>query len=217
MNIARRLSRRAAPGLLLALTLLQTSGSDWHAVRDLVRHGDEQTSEEAQAETYRKAYAVARASVVARPKVSAEYLWVANAAGRLALVAPNAERVQLSRVVKDNAEKAIALDPKNGQAHMTLGGWHFYMADLGWLQKNAAKALYGGLPPASFEKAVEHLGRALALGGAENIVEIYYLRGRAYEELDLEASAEADYRRCVVTPARNVREKGLQEDAKKRL
>ena len=190
--------------------------ADWTAVRALVQQGDKLTDESKQEEIYRKAYAMAQASAAANPKVSNEFLWLAAAAGRLALVAPTGERIRLSKVIKDNAERAIALDNTNGSAYMVLGAWHFYVSDLSWIQKNAAKAFYGGLPPATYQDAVSNLTKALKYN-AENPVEIYYLRGRAHEELDQDAAAHADYKSCIAGSPRNEKERGMQQDARDRL
>ncbi|MBS1911832.1 MAG: hypothetical protein JST22_07585 [Bacteroidetes bacterium] len=194
----------------------QAARADWTAVRDLVRSGDKLSDENKQEEIYRRAYTTAQTSVKANPRSSNEYLWVAISAGRLALVASTSERIQLSKVVKDNAERAIALDAANGQAYMVLGAWHFYVSDLGWFQKNAAKVFYGGLPPASYEDAVKYLTKSLQIG-VENPVEVYYLRGRANEELDRDAAAANDYRACIQGNARSEKEREMQQEARKRL
>lgn len=207
-----------ATTLLCLLALSATEArADWKEVRALIRQGGQLSTARDQEKMYRQAYEMAQASVTARPNISNEHLWLANAAGRLALIASNSERVKLSKVVKDNAEEAIRLDPNNGPAYMTLGAWHFYVADLSWFQKNAARALYGGLPQASFRDAVTNLGKAISIGGAENLVEIYYLRGRAYEELDESQSASECYRSCLLHPARSPKEQEMQEDARTRL
>lgn len=203
--------------LLAASALSTTARADWTAVRDLVRAGDHITDEKKQEETLRKAYALAQQSVSANPNVSNEYLWLANSAGRLAQIAPTKEKLTLSKVVKDGAEKAIALDPKNGSAYMTLGAWHYYMSDLGWFAKTAAKALYGGLPPASFKDAAANLTKAASYGGVENMVEVYYLLGRSEQELDDTAAANAAFQRCIAAKARNEREQKLQQEAKSRI
>jgi tetratricopeptide (TPR) repeat protein len=129
------------------------------------------------------------------------------------LIAPTKERIALSKVVKDNAERAIKLDPKNGAAYMTLGAWHFYVADLSWVERTAAKVLYGGLPPASYKEAVKNLTKALEFG-ADNPVEIYYIRGRAYKELDMATEAANDFYSCREGKARNPEERRMQKEAK---
>jgi tetratricopeptide (TPR) repeat protein len=204
--------------ILLAVMMIAAGDvhANWEAVRDLVRQGDKLSDEEKQEAIYRRAYEAAKTSVAAAPNSSNEHLWYAIAAGRLGLIASTKERIALSKVVKDHAERAIELDAKNGQAYMVLGAWHFYVADLSWVQKNAAKIFYGGLPPASYQEAVNKLTKALSLG-IENPVEGYYLRGRANEELDKDAAATADYKLCVAGKARSQKETGMQEDAKDRM
>jgi len=190
--------------------------ADWTQVRALVQQGEKAADEKKQEELFRKAYAMAQTSVAANPKVSNEYFWLAASAGRLALIASNSERITLSKVIKESAEKAIALDSRNGSAYMVLGAWHYYVADLSWIQKNAAKALYGGLPPASYQEAVTYLTKALQ-NGAENPAEIYYIRGCAYEELDQDAAALADFRQCLQVATGSPRDRKMQQKAREKL
>ncbi len=190
--------------------------ADWKDVRNLVISGEKLTSDDEQEPVFRRAYTMAQRSVAQNPNSSHEHLWLANAAGRLAMVAPTKERIQLSKVVKESAERAITLDNKNGAAYMMLGAWHYYIANLSWMQKSAVKAFYGGLPDASFETAVDNLSKALTYG-AENPVEVYYLRSLAYKELENDAAACADLQRCVQAKARNDAERKIQQRARKRL
>jgi tetratricopeptide (TPR) repeat protein len=198
---------------LVFLFVASSVFADWTEVRDLVRKGDGETSNGVREKTYRKAYAIAQKSARENPNVSNEYLWLANAAGRIGQLASTQEKIEMSQVVKENAIRAISLDPKNGGAYMTLGAWHFYVADLSWVERAAAKVLYGGLPPASFKEAVKNLTKALEFG-AENPVEIYYLRGRAYKELDMTAEAGSDFYSCMEGKARNAEERRMQKEAK---
>ena len=212
------MSRFALP--LLALTIIAVCASqaraDWTHVRDIVRKADATNDEAQKVRLLRKAYAAALESTKKAPTVSNEYLWLANAAGRLAQAVPIKERIALSKVVKVNAEKAISLDAKNGAAYMTLGAWHYFVANMSWVQRSAAKAFYGEIPPASFEKAIAYLSKALQYG-AENPVEVLWLRGCAYDELDNDAKAAADFRACIARTPRNDKERGFQREAQERL
>jgi hypothetical protein len=162
------------------------------------------------------AYATAMQSVRAQPASAMDRLWLANAAGRLAQTKPSKEKLELSKIVKSQAEAAIQLDPNLAPAHMTLGAWHFYVADLSWIEKSLAKVLYGKLPDASYAEAVHHLTLAIN-GGVENPVECYYIRGMAYEALDQDAKAQADYRAALTLPPRNAREREMQQKARAKL
>ncbi|MBC8145606.1 MAG: hypothetical protein H7X80_08460 [bacterium] len=212
-----RTSYLTAVFVLLAIATMPTvARADWKRIRDLVRSADAITNKAEKEKVLRKAYAEAKESVRKAPKVSNEYLWLSNAAGRLAQAVGTKERIALSKVVKDNAEKAIALDAKNGPAYMTLGAWHYYVADLSWFERTAAKAFYGGVPSASFEKAVANLTLALK-HGVENPVEVYFLRAHAHEELDHDAQAASDYRACIASAPRNDAERAHQKRAREKL
>jgi|GEM_PF-2400033 len=188
--------------------------ADWKEVRSLIVQGETQKDRKQQEAIYRRAYTMAQRSVAASPGSSNEHLWLANAAGRLAMVVSNDERIELSKVVKDNAERAIALDGRNGQAYMTLGAWHYYVAGLSWVQRTAANVFYGGLPDASYRDAVNNLSKAVKFG-VENPVEAYYLRALTYRKLDNDQAARADFRRSAEAKARNARERELQQKARK--
>jgi tetratricopeptide (TPR) repeat protein len=138
---------------------------------------------------------------------------MANAAGRLAQSKGSREKIELSKVVKKHAEEAVRLDPNLAPAHMTLGAWHFYVADLSWIEKNMAKVLYDKLPDASYEKAVHHLTQAIN-GNVEFMLETLYIRGLAYDALDNEAKARADFKAVVAMKPRNAKERGFQQDAR---
>jgi tetratricopeptide (TPR) repeat protein len=70
--------------------------------------------------------------------------------------------MEYSKVVKSEAEKALELNPKNDTASLILARWNFDMATLNPLLKGIAQALYGQLPQASKEKAIEYFRRAIA-------------------------------------------------------
>jgi hypothetical protein len=202
---------------IMAIALAPTvAAADWTQIRQMVHDADRINDRPKRESLLRKAYADAQESVRRAPRVSNEYLWLANAAGRLAQTVSSKERIALAKVVKENAEKAIALDPSNGPAHMTLGAWHFYVADISWVERNAAKAIFGELPDASYATAVTHLTKALAQN-IDNPIEVLWLRGRAYAALDKDEKAEADWRACVAAKPRSAAEQRFQKRAKELL
>ena len=56
-----------------------------------------------------------------------------------------------SRLFKQEAEKTLALDPKQDIAYYLLGRWHYEVAKVGLLSRAFVKVVYGGLPKASNE------------------------------------------------------------------
>src|SRR6266481_4972708 len=82
--------------------------------------------------------------------------------GKMTDFVDNKTKMEYSKVVNSEAEKADELNPKNDLALLILARWNFDMATLNPILKGIAQALYGQLPPASKEKAIEYFQRAIA-------------------------------------------------------
>jgi tetratricopeptide (TPR) repeat protein len=115
-----------------------------------------------------KEYAVAedyaRKAVKVDPHSTWGYFWVAAAAGNIAMVSPVSKQVELAAEIRDQVEKAIALDPNNGSAYHIYGLWHRKMAEIGRASRAVASLLYGrSLPSGTVEKSIEYFKKAVAL------------------------------------------------------
>lgn len=136
-----------------------------------------------------RALGYAQRAVAADPANSMAEVLVAICYGRLAKLVDNRTKIAYSKQVKQHAEKALALDPKNELGHYVLGAWNLELANLGTFQRTAAKWIYGGVPAASNEEAVAHLLQAIALNPKRpgSYVEL----GRAYAAQGKTAEARA--------------------------
>ncbi|MCF3651228.1 hypothetical protein [Synoicihabitans lomoniglobus] len=83
--------------------------------------------------------------------------------GKLALFSNTRTKIEYSRLIKTDAERAIALDPDYAWAHHVLGRWHREVATLGTVAQWYVGLVYGGLPEASVTAAVSQLERAVEL------------------------------------------------------
>jgi tetratricopeptide (TPR) repeat protein len=97
------------------------------------------------------------------PSGSKGHAYLAVAVGKLALFEGGRRKVDLSKEVKAEAEKALQLDPNEDVALHVLAIWNREMVELGWLLRSFAQLLYGRLPPASLEAALADLSRASEL------------------------------------------------------
>ena len=104
----------------------------------------------------------AKKAVRAAPNNSDAHVCLSIAYGKMTDFTDNKTKIEYSKVVKSEAERAVELNPKNDLALFILGRWNFDMATLNPLLKGIAQALYGQLPPASKEKAIEYFERAIA-------------------------------------------------------
>jgi tetratricopeptide (TPR) repeat protein len=86
--------------------------------------------------------------------------------GKLGLYSDIRTRIEYSRLVRQYAEQALALNPDYDYAHHVLGRWHYEVSSLGGATKFFVRLVYGGLPPASTREAVRLLKRAVELSPA---------------------------------------------------
>ena len=105
----------------------------------------------------------ARWSVKFNPNDSKGHTFLAVVVGKLALYQGGRTKVELSKEVKTEAEKAIALNPKEDLAYHVLGVWNREMVGLNWFLKKFAEVLYGSFPPASMDDALKNLRQATEL------------------------------------------------------
>eukprot|EP00286_Rhodomonas_abbreviata_P016938 CAMPEP_0181322114 /NCGR_PEP_ID=MMETSP1101-20121128/19055_1 /TAXON_ID=46948 /ORGANISM="Rhodomonas abbreviata, Strain Caron Lab Isolate" /LENGTH=220 /DNA_ID=CAMNT_0023430005 /DNA_START=27 /DNA_END=689 /DNA_ORIENTATION=+ len=112
------------------------------------------------AKLYRESVEVALASIAADPDNFATHKAAAISKGKLLDHVGINELVQLTKDVKDHIEKSIAIDSSDSAAWHVLGKWHCGVASLNWVTMMALKVVFGGMPDASHEKALECLQKA---------------------------------------------------------
>ncbi len=123
----------------------------------------EVSSKEAKKERGEQAMEYARRAVAADPGNSAAQLALAISYGRVAELLDNKTKIEYSKKIEEYAKRALELDPNNDLACYVLGAWNYELANLNPVVRAIAKAVYGSLPPASNEKAIEYLRRAISL------------------------------------------------------
>ena len=119
--------------------------------------------------------------------------------GRLAPFLENKQKIAYSKLVRDHAEKALALDEKCELAHHVLGAWNFELAGFGMLMRALVKLTYGGLPEASYAAAEKHFLKGCELNPRRlaNFVEL----GRTYQKLDNPAEAKKYLEKGLALPS----------------
>jgi predicted Zn-dependent protease len=105
----------------------------------------------------------AQRSFALEPTNAVYALSLAICHGHLALVSDIRTKVEYSRVIKDETERALQLDPNYAWAHHMLGRWNYELASLGRTARFFARIFYGGIPPASVDEGINQLRRATEL------------------------------------------------------
>ena len=173
----------------------------WRRSRTRVDIGEGAGDEDVQKTHYRAALSDADAAVAADTQNVEAHLARAIAAGRLALISGIRERIELSRDLKESIDRAIALDPHNGAAYHVRARWHYEGASLGLLERTIVKAVYGGLPEASYEQAVKDFQRAIAIDSS--ILVNYLELGKTYLKLGRQDEAQQVLARVLALPTQH--------------
>lgn len=179
---------------------------------DLIVDIDEVAEKKASAE---RALAYAQRSVQLAPANAENVLSLAVCHGKLAVYSDTKEKVNYSRLVREEAERALALDPNYAWAHHVLGRWHYEVSDLGGASRMFVRVFYGGLPPGSRAEAIRHLSRAVELEPTE--LAHHLELGFAYLADGQVAKARAAFEKGLAMPSRGKHDEPAKERARAAL
>ncbi len=186
----------------------------WKVSRSHIDIG-ELADKKVQKEEYYAGEKFARAAVRHCPESADAHQCLAIAVGRVALMEGGKKKVELSKEVKAEAEKTLELDPNKDIAHHVLARWHREVTHLSGFLKMFAKILYGGLPPASDEQAINHFKKALEL--KPNYINHHLEMGITYEYVELWDLARAEYQKVAELPIGAFNDQNHKKEAAERL
>jgi tetratricopeptide (TPR) repeat protein len=151
---------------------------------------------------YREALAASRRAVRLDPDGWEGHSGLAANVGRMALFEGGKAKIEMSKEVKAEAERALALNPKDDRAMHVLARWNRSIATLNLFEKTAAKVAFGGVPEgASVNNAVTWFEKAIAVAPdyANHRLEL----GRTYLALDLKDKAREQLELAVKCPTKS--------------
>jgi tetratricopeptide (TPR) repeat protein len=154
------------------------------------------TAKKAQAE---KALAYAKRAVALQPENAVNVLSLAICHGKMGVFSDTRTKIEYSRLVRLDAERALALDPAYDWAHHVLGRWHYEVASLGGTTRFFIRLVYGGLPAASLDEAISHLQKAVSLAPAR--VPHHLELGFAYLAAGRKPEARASFTAGLALPS----------------
>ena len=109
------------------------------------------------------AVAYAKRAAALGPDDSEAQLAVAISYGKLQPQEGNEEKLETSRIIKAEADKALKLDPNSDLAWHVLGRWNMGFAEITGVKRAMAELLYGKLPVTTYEDAAKCFERAIEL------------------------------------------------------
>jgi len=196
---------------------VRTDPHDFTALRWLART-ESDLGEDAHGEEQRNLFASsvehARAAVQAAPDSASGHLELAVSLGRQALREGPRTRLALSREIKAETDRAIALDPGLGRAYHVRAMWNRKIAGLNFFERTTAHAVLGGVPKgASMDNAVADFQKAIELepGYVNHHLEL----GRTYLEMNRKDDARREFQRAVsLPPTSSPRDARYQDEAR---
>jgi len=127
----------------------------------------------------------------------------------------NQTKVDYSRQIKAEAEKAIEIDPKFDLAYHMLGRWNFEVSNMNFFVKSMVKIAYGGLPKASKKQAIDNFKQAVEL--MPNRIINHLQLARLYHVTDQETMVAPELQQCAALTPIDMDDKDGQDLAKKIL
>lgn len=159
--------------------------------------------------------AAAQRAVKAGPDNSQAHLALAVAYGRIALTAAPRRKVELSKLIKDEAELAAKLDAGNDLAWFILGRWNYEMANFSPFLKGLAQMIYGKFPEASNERAAVCFEKAIAAGPPRVAPHVEY--GRVLLALGKKNEARKQLEKGLSLPSKTKDDEETKQRARQAL
>ncbi len=113
------------------------------------RIGNRQADHKSRDSYYEAATIYAKRALKVSPQSDEANVAMAIAIGRTSLVKSGKEKIAAAKEIRNYAETALKINPKNFKAWHIIGKWNFEVAGLSLVEKAATKDIYGGVPNAS--------------------------------------------------------------------
>ena len=150
-------------------------------------------SKSAREQHYQQALELAERALEQRPDDPESNFVMAWACGGIAMISGAKEKARLAGKIRDRVEITLEKDPRHHRAWYVLANWYYKIADANFLERAAARLLFGGLPrDVSFEKAASAYRKAVDL--RPNLILYHYelalalckagKKGEALEQLE---------------------------------
>jgi tetratricopeptide (TPR) repeat protein len=125
------------------------------------------------------------------------------------------DELNYSRLFKLEAERSIALDPKQDIGYYLLGRWNYGVANVGMFARAFVKMVYGGLPKASNEAAIENFKKAIEL--APDRIINHAALAMVYEAENRRPEEIAELEKCRALHPLGLEDEDAQRDAVRQL
>lgn len=136
------------------------------------------------------------------------HLYLAESLGTSLKYESIKNKLKIIDEIKDEAERAIELNPEHYRAYLVLGMWHSTVAGANWMHKKFARLFLGGLPDASYEEAIKNLQKSTELKG--DFLKTHYELALIYHKLGDDSLAVSELEAAISCPITNKKERNTK-------
>ncbi|WP_373063952.1 hypothetical protein [Gemmatimonas sp.] len=199
---------KAEPTLYVAL---------WKASREAVDLGEFERNPDTRTSLYTRATDYARRAVAANTNDAEGHFHLSRAVGRTALAANPRDRVKYALDVRNEALKALQLQPKHPGALHVLGVWNAEVMRLNGFMRAVVKTFLGGqvLGSASWAEAIRYM--ELAVAAEPNRLVHYLDLARVHRDAGRPNEARAAYHAALRAPLQDANDDQYRKSAEEEL
>lgn len=139
-------------------------------------------------------------SIGADSTLAEGHTWLAASLGYIALYEGVRRQAEITKEILEETELALRLNPRDDAALSIRGSLFRALGNVGWMKRQVASLLFGGVPPGGFEEAEEALRKAIAI--APDVMRHSYELGVLYLDWGKEEDARRVLEQAASMPVR---------------
>jgi len=183
----------------------------WRLARANYELGEIASDKTVKQEYFTEAHKLAAKCLELDEKNAMSHKWVAITTSGLGDFLSTKEKIGNSFKIKEHALKALELKPTDPTICHLLGRWCYAVANIGWVDRKLAAALFATPPTSTFEEALGYLQKAEQL--QPNFLRNAVWIGDTYTSLKQYDKAREAYKCAVEMPYTGDVETALHNDA----
>lgn len=149
------------------------------------------------------------------PDKALSYTYRALSLGNYAMFVGGKEKIKFAHQIRDNARKAVKLNPDDFLPYIILGIYNREIANLSWLERAFANTFFGNVPEGSFEESEKMLLKALSIDS--KVVMVHYQLAKTYRYMENREKELYYLKTAINLPVRDFRDKYSKRKAERRL
>jgi len=157
----------------------QNAEAQWKMARALICQADISPLEK-QKSLYYRAVDAARQSIKIDERDNNGHTWLGAALGNIANYEGSRTKVKLCTAIKQELERALALNPNDDVALSILGSFYRALGNITWVERTLANTFLGSLPKGGFTEGEAAFKKAIQL--SPNTLRHWFELGMLYQE-----------------------------------